>query len=130
MSNVLNEYGINAIEGMNLKPATGKLFVKMIPVESKSSGGILLSGKDAPQENQCMVIALSDGQLNASGDLLRHNYNVMDHLIISPPFNAQHVPFGGDNLTIITESDILGTVLPLHEEEMGLGDAIAGTAVA
>jgi chaperonin GroES len=93
----------------NIKPLGARVLVKRLEAEGVSAGGIVLpdSAKEKPQEAE--VISLGTGGKDEKGNDITFTVKVGDKVLISK-YGGTDVKVDGEDLLILSESDILGVV--------------------
>lgn len=93
----------------NIKPLGQRVLVKRIEAEEVTSGGIVLpdTAKEKPQEAE--VKALGTGGKDDDGKPIEFNLKVGDKVLISK-YGGTEVNVDGEELLILSESDVLGIV--------------------
>lgn len=93
----------------NIKPLGARVLVKRLEAEEVSAGGIVLpdSAKEKPQEAE--VVSLGTGGKDDNGNDITFTVKVGDKVLISK-YGGTDVKVNGDDLLILSESDILGVV--------------------
>ncbi|MCU0795529.1 MAG: co-chaperone GroES [Akkermansiaceae bacterium] len=93
----------------NIKPLGQRVLVKRLAAEEVSSGGIVLpdTAKEKPQEAE--VISLGTGGKDDNGNDFVFTVKAGDKVLISK-YGGTEVKVNGEELLIISESDILGIV--------------------
>jgi len=93
----------------NIQPLGQRVLVKRIDAEEMSSGGIVLpdTAKEKPQEAE--VLSLGTGGKDEDGKTIEFNVKVGDKVLISK-YGGTDVKLDGQEVLIISESDILGIV--------------------
>ena len=93
----------------NIKPLGQRVLVKRIDAEETTAGGIVLpdTAKEKPQEAQ--VVSLGTGGKDDKGNDIEFTVKVGDKVLISK-YGGTDVKIDGEDLLIISESDILGIV--------------------
>ncbi|MCA9291629.1 MAG: co-chaperone GroES [Phycisphaerales bacterium] len=95
---------------MKIRPLGDKIIVKRAEAKSRTESGIFLpeSAKDRPKEGT--VVALGSGNLNRdTGEYLPFTVKKGDQVIFSS-YAGTEVKLDGEEVLILTESDILGVV--------------------
>jgi chaperonin GroES len=94
---------------MAIKPLDDRIVVEPLEAEEKTSGGILLpdSAKQRPQRGK--VIATGPGKLRDSGERSPVSVKVGDEVLYGR-YAGNEVEFGGKELKIMREGDILGKI--------------------
>ena len=93
----------------NIKPLGQRVLVKRLEVDAISAGGIVLpdTAKEKPQEAE--VLSLGTGGTDENGKDIVFSVKVGDKVLISK-YGGTEVKLDGDEVLIISESDILGIV--------------------
>lgn len=93
----------------NIKPLGQRVLVKRLAAEEVSSGGIVLpdTAKEKPQEAE--VISLGTGGKDDNGNDFVFTVKAGDKVLISK-YGGTEVKVNGEELLIISESDVLGIV--------------------
>ena len=93
----------------SIKPLGQRVLVKRTEADAISSGGIVLpdTAKEKPQEAE--VISLGTGGRDDEGKLIDFTVKVGDKVLISK-YGGTEVKLDGEEVLIISESDILGIV--------------------
>ena len=93
----------------NIKPLGARVLVKRLEAEEVSAGGIVLpdSAKEKPQEAE--VVSLGTGGKDDNGHDITFTVKVGDKVLISK-YGGTDVKVNGEDLLILSESDILGVV--------------------
>ena len=92
-----------------IKPLGQRVLVKRLEAEEVAAGGIIIpdTAKEKPQEAE--VIALGTGGKDDNGNDIVFQVKVGDKVLISK-YGGTDVKVDGQELLIISESDILGVV--------------------
>jgi chaperonin GroES len=93
----------------SIKPLGQRVLVKRLAAEEISSGGIVLpdSAQEKPQEAE--VVSLGTGGKDEQGNDFSFSVNAGDKVLISK-YGGTDVKVDGEDLLIISESDILGVI--------------------
>ncbi|MGB1130348.1 MAG: co-chaperone GroES [Haloferula sp.] len=93
----------------SIQPLGSRVLVKRLDAEEVSAGGIVLpdSAKEKPQEAE--VISLGTGGKDEDGKTIEFSVKVGDKVLISK-YGGTDVKIDGEDLMILSESDILGIV--------------------
>ena len=93
----------------SIKPLGARVLVKRLEVDEISAGGIVLpdSAKEKPQEAE--VVSLGTGGKDEKGVAIEFTVKVGDTVLISK-YGGTDVKVDGDDLLILSESDILGVL--------------------
>lgn len=94
-----------------LKPLGGRVLVKPLESEAKSSGGILLpdTAQKKPQEGE--VIAVGDGKVLDNGQVEPVPVKVGD-IVIFPEYGGTEVKFDGEEYLLIDSDSLLAVRTP------------------
>ena len=94
---------------MNFRPLGDRVLVKRVEEESKTKGGIIIpdSVKEKPSEGE--VIAVGPGARDDSGKIVPTELKKGD-LILFGKWSGTEVKIDGEDLLIMKESDVLGTL--------------------
>ncbi|HCJ10409.1 MAG TPA: co-chaperone GroES [Clostridiales bacterium] len=94
---------------MNLRPLADRVVVKVIEVEEKTEGGIVLpdTAKERPQQGE--VLAVGPGRRLDDGSLLPLSVKVGDRVLFSK-YGGVEVKVDGEEYLILREDDILGVL--------------------
>lgn len=92
---------------MKFKPFNGKVIIKKIENDVKSSGGILLTNSTVDITSKAEIIAIADTLITGNGLLTLDMFQVGDTVMI--PKNAgTELKIEGETVHMIQISDILG----------------------
>ena len=93
----------------NIQPLGQRVLVKRLDAEAISAGGIVLpdTAKEKPQEAE--VVSLGTGGKDENGNDFTFSVKAGDKVLISK-YGGTDVKVDGEELLIISESDILGIV--------------------
>ena len=93
----------------NIKPLGQRVLVKRIDAEETTAGGIVVpdTAKEKPQE--ALVVSLGTGGKDDKGNDIEFTVKVGDKVLISK-YGGTDVKIDGEDMLIISESDILGIV--------------------
>jgi chaperonin GroES len=93
----------------SIKPLGARVLVKRVEAEEKTAGGLFLpdTAKEKPQEAE--IIELGTGGRDDDGKLIEFNVKKGDIVLISK-YGGTEVKIDGNEMLIISESDILGIV--------------------
>ena len=92
-----------------IRPLGQRVLVKRLDEEETSAGGIIIpdSAKEKPQEAK--VVSLGTGGKDDDGNAIEFTVSEGDTVLISK-YGGTDVKVDGDDLLIVSESDILGIV--------------------
>ena len=93
----------------SIKPLGQRVLVKRLDAEEVSAGGIVLpdTAQEKPQEAQ--VVSLGTGGKDENGNDIEFTVKAGDKVLISK-YGGTDVKVDGEDLLIISESDILGVI--------------------
>lgn len=93
----------------NIQPLGQRVLVKRIEADAVSAGGIVLpdTAKEKPQEAE--VLTLGTGGKDEDGKAIEFSVKVGDKVLISK-YGGTEVKLDGEEVLIMSESDILGIV--------------------
>ncbi len=93
----------------SIKPLGQRVLVKRLEAEEVSAGGIVLpdTAQEKPQEAE--VVTLGTGGKDDNGNEIEFSVKAGDKVLISK-YGGTDVKVDGQDLLIISESDILGVV--------------------
>ena len=94
---------------MNIRPLHDKVILKREEIETKSAGGIVLTGSAAPKSNRGKVLAVGNGRALDNGTVLPLNVKVND-VVIFNDFAVKEEKIDGETVLIISEENILAIV--------------------
>ena len=94
---------------MNFRPLHDRVLVKRVEAEEKTSGGIIIpvSAKEKPQEGE--VVAAGAGAKDESGKVTPLDVKAGDRILFGK-WSGTEVKIDGQDLLIMKESDVLGTL--------------------
>ena len=95
---------------MSIRPLHDRVIIKRQEVESKSAGGIVLTGSAAEKSTRGEVIAVGNGRILDNGEVRALDVKVGDQVIFSEGYGVKTEKIDGDEVLILSESDILAIV--------------------
>jgi chaperonin GroES len=95
---------------MAIRPLHDRVIIKREEVESKSAGGIVLTGSAAEKSTRGEVIAVGKGRVLDNGDIQPLDVKVGDCVIFSEGFGVKTEKLDGEEVLILSENDILAIV--------------------
>jgi chaperonin GroES len=95
---------------MTIRPLHDRLIVKRNEQETKSAGGIVLTGSAAEKSTRGEVIAVGNGRILENGDVRALDVKVGDTVIFSEGYGVKTEKLDGKEVLIMSESDILAIV--------------------
>lgn len=94
---------------MKIRPLNDRVVVRRNAEEEKTAGGILLPGSAKEKPNKGEVVAIGDGRMLVSGEIVPLSVKVGDKVIFGGYANNT-VKDGDDELIIMSESEIFGVL--------------------
>ncbi|MFQ3250199.1 MAG: chaperonin GroES [Glaciecola sp.] len=95
---------------MAIRPLHDRVIIKREEQESKSAGGIVLTGSAAEKSTRGKVIAVGNGRVLDNGDVKALDVKVGDVVIFSDGYGVKTEKLDGEEVLILSESDILAIV--------------------
>jgi chaperonin GroES len=92
-----------------ITPLGQRVLVKRLEAEEVSAGGILLPDTAQEQPQEAEVVSLGLGGKDDDGKAIEFSVKVGDKVLISK-YGGTEVKIDGQDLLILSESDILGIV--------------------
>ena len=94
---------------MNFRPLHDRVLVRRVEAEEKTAGGIIIpdTAKEKPQEGE--VVAAGAGAKNDKGEVAPLDVKAGDRILFGK-WSGTEVTVDGEDLLIMKESDILGTI--------------------
>ena len=95
---------------MAIRPLHDRVIIKREEQESKSAGGIVLTGSAAEKSTRGNVIAVGNGRVLENGDVKALDVKVGDMVIFSDGYGVKTEKLDGEEVLILSENDILAIV--------------------
>ncbi|MDO4626931.1 MAG: co-chaperone GroES [Pasteurellaceae bacterium] len=95
---------------MNIRPLHDKVILKREEVETRSSGGIVLTGSAATKSTRGKVLAVGHGRILENGSVHPMHVKVGDIVIFNDGYGVKEEKIDGEEVLIISEGDILAIV--------------------
>lgn len=95
---------------MNIRPLHDRVIIKRKEVEAKSAGGIVLTGTAAGKSTRGEVRAVGRGKILDNGEVRPLDVKVGDKVIFNDGYGLKVEKIDGEELIILSESDILAIV--------------------
>ncbi|MBD3585632.1 MULTISPECIES: co-chaperone GroES [Salinimonas] len=95
---------------MAIRPLHDRVIVKRSEQESKSAGGIVLTGSAAEKSTRGEVIAVGNGRILENGEVKALDVKVGDTVIFSDGYGVKTEKLDDQEVLIMSESDILAIV--------------------
>ena len=94
---------------MNIRPLHDRVIVKRKEVETKSAGGIVLTGS-AAAKSRGEVLAVGNGRILENGEVKPLDVKVGDIVIFNDGYGVKSEKIDNEEVLIMSESDILAIV--------------------
>jgi len=95
---------------MKFNPLGDRVLVKRSDEEETTAGGIVLPGSAAEKPSQGEILAVGPGRVLDSGETQGVSVKVGDIIVFGQYAGNNTVKVDGEELLILSESDILGTI--------------------
>lgn len=95
---------------MKLVPLYDRVIVRPFEVETKSEGGIVLTGSATEKSTRGKVLAVGNGRILDNGSTAPMSVKVGDTVIYNEGYGTKKERIDGDDVIILSESDILAVV--------------------
>ncbi|WP_019675909.1 co-chaperone GroES [Arsukibacterium perlucidum] len=95
---------------MNIRPLHDRVIIKRLEAESKSAGGIVLTGASAEKSSRGEVIAVGNGRILDNGDVKPLDVKVGDKVLFGA-YVERTEKVDGQEFVITKEDNILGVIL-------------------
>ena len=95
---------------MNIRPLHDRVIIKRTEAESKSAGGIVLTGSAAEKSTRGEVLAVGNGRVLDSGEVKAMSVKVGDQVIFNEGYGVKPEKLDGQEVLILSENDILAIV--------------------
>ncbi|TEW50653.1 co-chaperone GroES [Psychromonas algicola] len=95
---------------MSIRPLHDRVILKRTEQETKSAGGIVLTGSAAEKSTRGKVIAVGNGRILENGEVRPLDVKVGDTVIFSEGYGLKTEKIEGEEVLILSESDILAIV--------------------
>jgi chaperonin GroES len=95
---------------MTIRPLHDRIILKRTEQETKSAGGIVLTGSATEKSTRGEVIAVGNGRILESGEVRPLAVKVGDTVIFSESYGLKTEKIEGEEVLILSEGDILAIV--------------------
>jgi len=95
---------------MTIRPLHDRIILKRTEQETKSAGGIVLTGSAAEKSTRGEVIAVGNGRILENGEVRPLDVKVGDTVIFSEGYGLKTEKIEGQEVLILSEGDILAVV--------------------
>lgn len=97
------------MEKMNIRPLNDRVIVKRLEVETKSAGGIVLTGSAAEKSSKGEVLAVGNGRTLDNGQVKAVDVKVGETVLFGN-YIEKAEKIDGEEVLIMKEDNILGVV--------------------
>ena len=94
---------------MSIQPLFDRVLVKRKEAKKTTTSGLILPSSSQEKLNQGTVLAVGTGRVNDNGDVQALQVK-KDDLIVFGKFSGNAVTIDGEELLILKEEEILGTI--------------------
>ena len=95
---------------MKIRPLHDRVIIQRTEAESKSAGGIVLTGSAAEKSTRGEVLAVGNGRVLDSGEVKAMSVKVGDQVIFNEGYGVKTEKLDGQEVLILSENDILAIV--------------------
>ena len=95
---------------MAIRPLHDRVIVKRQEQESKSAGGIVLTGSAAEKSTRGEIVAVGNGRVLDNGEVKALDVKIGDVVIFNDGYGVKTEKLGGEEVLIMSEGDILAVV--------------------
>lgn len=95
---------------MNIRPLHDRVVVRRVEEEQKTAGGIVLPGNAQEKPTRGEVLAIGNGRILDNGEVRPLDVKVGDTIIFKEGFGVEKQKIDGEEVLIMSESDILAVV--------------------
>ncbi|KFZ29302.1 MULTISPECIES: co-chaperone GroES [Pseudidiomarina] len=95
---------------MKLRPLHDRVIIKRSEAETKSAGGIVLTGSAAEKSTRGEIVAVGNGRILDNGDVKPLDVKVGDTVLFNDGYGVKTQKIDGEEYLIMSESDILAVV--------------------
>ncbi len=94
---------------MNIRPLHDRVVVRRMEEERTSPGGIVLPDAATEKPSQGEIIAVGNGKITESGDVLALDVKVGDRVLFGK-YSGTEVKLDGEDVLVMREEDIMGVI--------------------
>ncbi|MCB1662836.1 MAG: co-chaperone GroES [Pseudomonadales bacterium] len=95
---------------MKIRPLYDRIVVRREEEETTTAGGIVLPGSATEKPNQGVVVAIGEGKVLDNGDVRALAVKVGDKVIFGKYAGSNTIKVDGEELLILSESEIYGVI--------------------
>ena len=94
---------------MNIRPLQDRVVVRRMEEETKSAGGIVLTGSATEKPSRGEVLAVGPGKKKEDGGLVPVDLKAGDKVLFGQ-YSGSTVKVDGEELLIMSESEVFGVI--------------------
>jgi chaperonin GroES len=94
---------------MNIRPLQDRVLVRRAKEETKSAGGIILTGSAQEKPSEGEIVAVGNGKKLDNGSTQPMDVKAGDKVLFGK-FAGSEVKVGDEDLLMMTENDIMGII--------------------
>ena len=95
---------------MKIRPLHDRVIVRRTEEEQKTAGGIVLPGNAQEKPTRGEILAVGNGRIRDNGEVRALDVKVGDTVIFKEGFGVEKQKVDGEEVLIMSESDILAVV--------------------
>lgn len=95
---------------MKIRPLHDRVIIRREENESKSAGGIVLTGSAAGKSTRGEVLAVGNGRILDNGETKPLGVKVGDTVVFNDGYGVKTEKLDGEEVLILSETDILAIV--------------------
>ena len=95
---------------MNIRPLHDRVIIKRLEAESKSAGGIVLTGAAAEKSTRGEILAVGNGRILENGTVKPLDVKVGDVVIFNEGYGVKKEKIDGQDVLIVSEADLMAVV--------------------
>ncbi len=95
---------------MAIRPLHDRVIVKRQEQESKSAGGIVLTGSAAEKSTRGEIVGVGNGRVLDNGEVKALDVKIGDVVIFNDGYGVKTEKLDGEEVLIMSEGDILAVV--------------------
>ncbi|XZR52804.1 MAG: co-chaperone GroES [Enterobacteriaceae bacterium] len=95
---------------MNIRPLYDRIIVKRKELETKSAGGIVLTGSSISKSTRGEVLAIGKGKVLNNGVIRPLDVKIGDIVIFNDGYNIKSEKINNEEILIMSENDILAII--------------------
>lgn len=95
---------------MNIRPLHDRVIIKRLEAESKSAGGIVLTGAAAEKSTRGEILAVGNGRILENGTVKPLDVKVGDVVIFNEGYGVKKEKIDGQEVLIVSEADLMAVV--------------------